>query len=280
VAAAGHLVCAALPLLRSVELSTLLAKPLPPRGKVLTSEDEILANWSNAALPDESRRVRRQIDSLSGYTNLMFGVSKARTAAALPTSSQQMFMASLFGLKNFLPLAASAGCGEVRFPAGEKTARVLVPDPLSGATFFFQDRIQPDSSAALREVSRGRADFRRVLTVSSGPRVAVAAEPASGSVALASEIKSTPERIDESVSLSRDAWLYRPQSWDRWWEASIDGRATTIAKANGVFSAVLVPRGEHRVIWRYRPWPFYAGAVLSALVVLVGLSRILAGDPP
>ena len=280
-AAAGHLVCATLPLERSVDLAVLLERPLPPRGKVLTSEDEILANWANSALPDEARRVRRQIDSLSGYTNLLFGIAKARTAAALPTSSQQLFAQSLTGLDNFLPLAAVAGCGEVRFPRGEKMARVLTPSPLTGATFYFQDRIQPDSLAALKEISSGRADFRKVLALNAGPRLSNADDVPSGrSLALASQLPGSPERIEDSVSLSRDAWLYRPQSWDRWWEASIDGQPARIAKANGVFSAVLVPKGEHRIVWRYRPWPFFAGAGISALVLLVVLSRVVAGDRP
>src|SRR5258708_37340507 len=47
--AAAHLVFATLPLQRNVELATLLRKPLPSRGKVLTSQDEILANWANSA---------------------------------------------------------------------------------------------------------------------------------------------------------------------------------------------------------------------------------------
>ena len=274
-AAAAHLVFAMIPLGRTVELSTLRQRPLPSRGKVLTSEDEILANWANAALPDETRRVRRQIDSLSGYSNLPFGIAKARTAAALPTQSAQIFAEGLTGLQGFLPLAAAAGCGEVRFPSNGRMARVLVPAPLSGASFFFQDRVEPDARAVLRDISRGRIDVRKVLTVDSATRL-TASSPSAGISAVASEVFSRPERIEYSVSLSRQAWLYRPVSWDRWWEASIDGNRTPIVRANGVFSAVLVPGGEHRVIWRYRPWPFFAGAILSALVLLVVAPRALA----
>ncbi len=273
--AAAHLAASALPLSRTADLAALLGKPLPPRGKVLTSEDEILSGWASRALPDETGRVRRQVDSLSGYSNLPFGIAKARTAAALPNRSQQVFMQSLTGLKDFLPLAAISGCGEVRFPRGEKMARVLVPDPLAGATFFFRDRAEGDSLAALKEIASGGVDFRRVLTVSSGRRLSIeaGARLPPGNVALASTLARTPERIEYSVTLSRDAWLYLPMSWDPWWRASIDGRPTEIEKANGVFSAVLVPGGDHRVLWVYRPWPFYAGAACSGLVLLVLVGR-------
>jgi hypothetical protein len=279
--AAAHLVVSTLPLSRTADLAALLGKPLPARGKVLTSEDEILSGWASRALPDETGRVRRQVDSLSGYSNLPFGVAKARTAAALPNRSQQVFMQSLTGLTDFLPLAAISGCGEVRFPRGEKMARVLVPDPLAGATFFFRDRSQGDSLAALKEIASGGVDFRRVLTVSSGRRLAIEAGAPlpPGNVALASTVARTPERIEYSVTLSRDAWLYLPMSWDPWWRASIDGRPAEIEKANGVFSAVLVPGGDHKVRWVYRPLPFYAGAACSGLVLLLVVARLVSGEP-
>jgi len=265
--AAAHLVLAALPLGRTVSLGALLDRPLQSRGKVLTSEDEILADWANRALPDEETRVRRQTDALSGYTNLLFGVRKARTPAALPGRSQQLFMQSLTGLRNFVPAATISGCGEIRFPRGEKMARVLVPDPLSGATFFFQDRVESDPLEALRAISSAHVDFRKVLAVGAGQRLAISGEDRPR-LAVASLVKETPERMEYTVSLSRDAWLYLPMSWDRWWESSVDGRRASIARANGVFSAVLVPAGSHRVVWRYWPWPFYAGAVLSCLTLL------------
>ncbi|MGH9443011.1 MAG: YfhO family protein, partial [Thermoanaerobaculia bacterium] len=278
--AAAHLVSATLPLGRSVSLSTLLSRPLPSRGKVLTSQDEILSEWASAALPDEAGRVRRQVDSLSGYTNLLFGVSKARTAGALPDLSQQIFMQSLTSLRNFLPVASISGCGEIRFPRGPKMARVLVPEPFAGATFFFEDRTDRDSLAALAAISSGAVDFRRVLTLASPSRLGTGRAGAGKDIALASRLTNTPEKIIYSVTLSRGAWLYLPMSWDRWWRASIDGRSAPIEKANGVFSAVLVPEGQHRLVWAYRPWPFYAGAALSGAGLLVLAAGLLSGEPP
>jgi len=73
--------------------------------------------------------------------------------------------------------------------------------------------------------------------------------------------------------------MYRAQSRDPWWTAEVDGRRTPIVRANGVFSAIVVPKGNHRVVLTYRPWPFYAGAALSAAALVALLFLSMAGEP-
>ena len=58
------------------------------------------------------------------------------------------------------------------------------------------------------------------------------------------------------------------------WKATIDGRSTRIYRANGLFKAVFVDRGRHRVELVYRPRSFRTGAtvsVLTAAAVVVAL---------
>ena len=81
------------------------------------------------------------------------------------------------------------------------------------------------------------------------------------------------------VSVDLPAWLYRAQAWDPWWQAEIDGKAAPIVHADGVFSALLVPPGAHVVIWKYRPWPFYAGAAISGIALLFAVGLAAAGEP-
>lgn len=280
-AGAAHLAQAARPLRRDVSLETFRERPKPSRGKVLTSEDDLLAAWSASVLPDDRERVRRQVDSLEGYTNLLFGISKARTASAIPSRSSRTFMDSLFGVPDLNPAAAIAGCGEIRFPDRDHVARVLVERPLSGASFFFNGRLEADPKKALSEIYLRRLEWRRTLLVAENSR-RLGAESADSrpTVASASLVSERPERLEYSVSLSRPAWFYRPQSFDRWWRATIDGRPAPIVRANGVFSAVAVPAGDHKVVWFYWPWPFFIGAGLSALGFLIVVWLTLSAEPP
>ena len=104
--------------------------------------------------------------------------------------------------------------------------------------------------------------------------------PASrGALAVGSTVSETAEKLEFKVDLSQDLWMYRAQSWDPWWRATIDGKTAPIIRANGVFSAVVVPKGDHRVVWQYRPWPFYVGAAISAIALVTLLFLALAGEP-
>lgn len=54
------------------------------------------------------------------------------------------------------------------------------------------------------------------------------------------------------------------------WHVEVDGLPQENLLANGLFRAVAVSRGAHLVVWRYRPWSFILGCVISA-VALVAL---------
>jgi len=55
------------------------------------------------------------------------------------------------------------------------------------------------------------------------------------------------------------------------WQATVDGGTVPILQANYAFRAIKVPAGKHRVEFSYRPVPFYAGACLFVIAVLVAV---------
>ena len=57
--------------------------------------------------------------------------------------------------------------------------------------------------------------------------------------------------------------------WYPGWQSFVDGKPTTIFKANYLFRAIAVPEGEHEVIIEYRPKWLYAGAVTSGLSMIL-----------
>jgi uncharacterized membrane protein YfhO len=53
------------------------------------------------------------------------------------------------------------------------------------------------------------------------------------------------------------------------WEATLDGVATPLLRANTAFRAVLVPAGEHVVEMRYRARSFRRGLALAGVTILL-----------
>ena len=60
------------------------------------------------------------------------------------------------------------------------------------------------------------------------------------------------------------------------WEATLDGQAVPILRANTAFRAVAVPAGEHVVEMRYRPRPFRLGVALSLGTLVAGAACAVA----
>ena len=279
-ALAAHLAVSAVPLVRYAQAATFAKPPLPAAGKVLTSPDGLLSEWATSALPDENLRVRRQIDSLEGYSNLPFGIAKATTGSALPSREASRFMARLANRSDFIVPAMVSGSKEIRFPSGGRVAHVVVPETLSGVAFFFAAEVEPDFRAAIfRATSSGFDPRRRLLVGESPPDAPIRGASSGRGVAVGSTVSETPERIEYKVDLSETFWMYRAQSKDPWWTAELDGRPTRIVRANGVFSAIVVPKGNHRIVLAYRPWPFYAGAAVSAAALVALLFLSMAGEP-
>jgi len=55
------------------------------------------------------------------------------------------------------------------------------------------------------------------------------------------------------------------------WEARVDGTPAPILRADYAFRGVALGAGEHRIVFRYRPWSFYTGVALAAGALALAL---------
>ncbi|MBV8159449.1 MAG: hypothetical protein JO265_00850 [Acidimicrobiia bacterium] len=67
--------------------------------------------------------------------------------------------------------------------------------------------------------------------------------------------------------------------WDAGWRASVDGRRTTVLRADGIFRGVVVPRGRHTVRFSYADPDAGRGLQLAAGAVVVLVALWAAGLP-
>ena len=66
---------------------------------------------------------------------------------------------------------------------------------------------------------------------------------------------------------NQDAILVFADSFYPGWKAFVDGKEAKIAKANYFFRAVALPKGNHRIEFKYEPWSFRLGLIISLLTL-------------
>ena len=71
---------------------------------------------------------------------------------------------------------------------------------------------------------------------------------------------ASPTRIDMRTTSKTDGWVVAGELDHPGWAADIDGEPVAIHRANGMFRAVCVPGGSHRVSFTFHPWRMVADA--------------------
>ncbi len=88
-------------------------------------------------------------------------------------------------------------------------------------------------------------------------------------------LEYSPDRVTVRARSDKDGYLVLSDSFYPGWEARVypprggKSEKALILRANYMFRAVRLGRGEHRVVFSYRPVPFIAGAAVSALTLLL-----------
>jgi hypothetical protein len=99
--------------------------------------------------------------------------------------------------------------------------------------------------------------------------------PAAGGHASTEIIDYEPERIVVGIDAESDGWLVLSDAWYPGWQASLDGATVPVERANVLFRAVRVPKGEHQIEWVFRPTTVRYGAFVSLgsalLMVSIGV---------
>lgn len=92
-----------------------------------------------------------------------------------------------------------------------------------------------------------------------------------------------PDRVEVAVQTSDRGVLVLADTYAPGWTATVGGREATIFPVDEALRGVVVPRGESRVVFAYRPWFTYAGFGLGGLAVLgllIFVAFALWRDPP
>lgn len=78
------------------------------------------------------------------------------------------------------------------------------------------------------------------------------------------------------ATVSQDSLLVLADSYYPGWKAFVDGKETKILKANYFYRAIVLPKGTHHVEFRYEPWSFRLGWMIS-MGTLAGILFVSLG---
>ncbi|HEY7369677.1 MAG TPA: YfhO family protein, partial [Thermoanaerobaculia bacterium] len=133
--------------------------------------------------------------------------------------------------------------------------------------------VEPDARIAREKSLSGKSDYRHeILLDRPGPSAPGAGRPG---LFVASLVQDSPERVVVAVENRSTGYLVLADAWYPGWRADVDGRRTEIFRADGMFRAVHIAPGSHRVAFVYRPVSVLVGAAVSvaAAVALAFLAR-------
>ncbi len=118
----------------------------------------------------------------------------------------------------------------------------------------------PRRDAVVRRDEVGSA----ALTGSSSP----------GSVRVVGEANAS---VTLRATLARRGLVVLDDAWAPGWSVTVDGRPARALQADVVMRGVIVPAGEHEIVWRYRVPGLRLGALLSGLglLALLGWAGVL-----
>jgi hypothetical protein len=133
-------------------------------------------------------------------------------------------------------------------------------------TAWYATRQVDTAEAAGNLLRTERALYREIGLVESAEAVL----GCSGSCPPASfaATSSAPGERSATVQLAGTAVVAFDEQYDTGWTATVDGEAATVLPVDGVWAAVVVPAGEHRIELRYSPGWLYPSLAVMVLAWL------------
>ncbi|MEP7289040.1 MAG: YfhO family protein [Chloroflexota bacterium] len=143
------------------------------------------------------------------------------------------------------------------------------------ARLVYRTWIEPDDNAALGVLCDPSYNMRESVILPTDPGVTL---PASAPTDSAAEVTHfAPEAITIHTKSAEPAILGVALVYYPSWQATIDGQATTLLRADTALTALVVPSGDHTIQLDYRPASYTIGAAISLVTLLLMAIGALSG---
>jgi hypothetical protein len=153
-----------------------------------------------------------------------------------------------------------------------------------GAALYENERARPRAFAVHRIVRVASPDgaVRRLATGEVRPEEAVVLEDPAASATTGAGPSLVSIRVDEplcvelTATMKGDGYVVLADTIYPGWRATVDGAPAPVLAANGLFRAVFVRDGSHRVRFEYRSRSLHLGAAIAAVTAALALGLVLA----
>jgi hypothetical protein len=158
----------------------------------------------------------------------------------------------------------------------ERRTIAVVQNPKYEPRAWVVDRaeVAPDEEAALHRMRDPRFDPTRVVLLENPPRINMAS--ADSPVGTCRARKHENGDLDVWTQTTRDGYLVLSEIFYPGWRATVDGKEVPVERADYLITALPLPKGTHRVEYRYDPLSFKLGAACTAVMCVVGIIMLIA----
>ena len=134
-------------------------------------------------------------------------------------------------------------------------------------------KVVTDPQKILDELFDSNVDLSKTIILEEKPESILNKEQVKGAAKI---ISYSPNKILLDTKINKNALLFISDNYFPGWKAYIDPstssgqvKETKIYRANYSFRAVIVPKGEHTVVFNYEPKSFFVGIAITTLGLLV-----------
>ncbi len=120
---------------------------------------------------------------------------------------------------------------------------------------------------SLEKTYSQKLDLNKQIVLQKDPQI----EKNGQSIKKAEIIEYKPNKVKIKSQAEKEALLYLSDTYYPEWEAFVDNKKTEVLKANHAFRAIVVPEGNHEVVFKYTGKAFKKGLVIS-FVSIIGLT--------
>lgn len=158
-----------------------------------------------------------------------------------------------------------------RFEAETPVARVYENLNAMPRTWLASTVVKIDPDNALKVINTSLlpdgSEFNPLQTALVEENLTLSSQPDPNASAAVESLSDNSMEVRTSSKIAN--FLVTSDVYYPGWRARIDGKEAPLYRANYALRGVLVPAGQHRVVFEYRPWAFRLGALISSLSLLL-----------